>query len=118
MDKVNLEQKLALFSEHWSPKIVGQVGDCQVKLVKLQGAFVWHAHEREDEMFLVLRGRLRLRLRDRDVVIEPGEFIIVPRGTEHCPSAEEEVHVLLFEPQSTVNTGDAGGDRTRAAAWI
>ena len=118
MDKVNLEHKLSLFSECWSPKIVGQVGDFHVKLAKLQGEFVWHAHAAEDELFLVLKGRLRMRFRDREVIVDAGEFLIVPRQTEHCPVADEEVHVLLLEPQSTVNTGDAGGARTRAAEWI
>jgi mannose-6-phosphate isomerase-like protein (cupin superfamily) len=118
MEKVNLTQKLALFSERWSPKIVGEVNDVHVKLAKLQGEFVWHSHDAEDELFLVLRGRLRILFRDREVVLEPNEFIVVPRGTEHCPVAEEEVHVLLLEPKSTLNTGDAGGDRTQAAEWV
>ena len=118
MDKVNLQQKLSMFSEHWSPKIVGQVGDYHVKLAKLAGEFVWHAHEAEDELFLVLQGRLRMRFRDREVTVDPGELIIVPRRTEHCPVADGEVHVLLFEPQTTVNTGDVSGERTRAAEWL
>lgn len=118
MEKVNLQQKLALFSEFWSPKIIGQVGDFHVKLAKLHGEFVWHAHATEDELFLVLKGRLRMRFRDRELVVEPGEFIVVPRQTEHCPVADEEVHVLLLEPQTTVNTGDAGGERTRQAEWL
>ncbi len=114
MDKVNLAQKLALFDERWSPKIVGEVNDCEVKLVKLQGEFVWHAHEREDELFLVLKGRLRMRFRDREVEVGEGEMIIVPRGTEHLPVAEEEVHVLLFEPATTLNTGNVVNERTVA----
>lgn len=118
MDKVNLFQKLSLFSDRWSPKVVGEVNDFHVKLVKLEGEFVWHSHEAEDELFLVLKGRLRMQFRDRVAVIEPGEFIIVPRGTEHCPAADEEVHVLLLEPKSTVNTGSAGGERTRETEWI
>ncbi len=118
MYKVNLSEKLALISEHWSPRVVGEINDFQVKLVKLEGEFVWHAHEAEDELFLVLKGRLRMRFRDRELTIDPGEFVVVPHGTEHCPVADEEVHVLLLEPRSTVNTGDAGGERTRAATWI
>lgn len=118
MDKVNLSQKLSLFSDRWSPKVVGEVNDFHVKLVKLQGEFVWHSHEAEDELFLVLHGRLRMRFRDREVLVEPGEFIVVPRRTEHCPAADEEVHVLLLESKSTVNTGTAGGERTREAEWI
>lgn len=118
MEKVNLHEKLALFSEHWSPKIVAEVNDFHIKLVKLAGEFVWHSHAGEDELFLVLKGRLRMQFRDRVVEVEPGEFLVVPRGVEHCPAADEEVHVLLLEPKSTVNTGTAGGERTRAAEWL
>jgi len=118
IEVVNLTTRLSLIAEHWSPKIVGQVNDVQVKLVKLKGAFVWHAHEAEDEMFLVLSGHLRMRFRDRELAVEPGEFLIVPRGVEHCPLAAEEVHVLLVEPATTVNTGTAGGERTREAEWL
>jgi mannose-6-phosphate isomerase-like protein (cupin superfamily) len=118
MDKVNLAQKLSLFSERWSPRIVGEVNDFHVKLVKLEGEFVWHSHDAEDELFLVLKGRLRIKLRDREVEVDPGELIVIPKGTEHCPSADEEVHLLLLEPKSTVNTGTAGGERTRDATWI
>ena len=102
----------------WSPKAVGEVNDFHVKLVKVKGEFVWHSHEVEDELFLVLRGRLRMQLRDREVVVEPGEFIVVPHGTEHRPVADEEVHLLLLEPKSTVNTGTTGGERTREVEWI
>ena len=116
MQKVNLAEKLARFGDHWSPKAVGAVNDFHVKLVKLKGEFVWH--EVEDELFLVLEGSLRMQFRDREVVVEPGEFIIVPHGTEHRPVAEAEVHVLLLEPRSTVNTGTAGGERTREVEWI
>jgi mannose-6-phosphate isomerase-like protein (cupin superfamily) len=116
--KVVLRDKLSLFSDTWSPKIVAQVNESQVKVVKLAGEFVWHAHEREDEMFLVLRGRLCMRLRDGDVWLEPGELIVVPRGVEHCPYAPAEVEVLLVEPATTVNTGETGGERTRTAEWI
>ena len=118
MHKINLAEKLSLFSDQWSPKVIGEVNDFQVKLVKLQGEFVWHTHEAEDELFLVLKGRLRMQFRDHDVIIDPGELVVVPRGTEHCPAADEEVHVLLLEPRSTVNTGTAGGERTRDATWI
>ncbi len=118
MQKVNLSEKLALFTDFWSPKAVGAVNDLHVKLVKLKGEFIWHAHEVEDELFLVLQGRLRMQFRDREVVVEPGELIVVPHGIEHRPVADAEVHVLLLEPKSTVNTGTAGGDRTREVEWV
>ncbi|MDQ3649722.1 MAG: cupin domain-containing protein [Acidobacteriota bacterium] len=114
MNKVNLMEKLALFDEHWSPKIVGELNGQHIKLVKFQGEFVWHHHDAEDELFLVVKGRFRMEFRDRDVWLEEGEFLIVPRGIEHRPVADEEVHVLLFEPTGTLNTGNAGGERTRA----
>lgn len=114
MDKVNLAQKFRLFGEHWSPKIVGELNSQHVRLVKFQGEFVWHQHDAEDELFLVVRGRFRMEFRDRAVWLETGEFLIVPRGVEHRPVAEEEVHVLLFEPASTLNTGNATDARTRA----
>ncbi|HJW14204.1 MAG TPA: cupin domain-containing protein [Thermoanaerobaculia bacterium] len=114
MQKVNLEEKLSLFSSHWDPKIVGELNGQHVKLVKFEGAFVWHRHEVEDELFLVLRGEFDMEFRDRTVRVRQGEFLVVPRGTEHRPVAEREAHVLLFEPASTVNTGDAGGSRTVA----
>jgi mannose-6-phosphate isomerase-like protein (cupin superfamily) len=112
MDKVNLKEKLALFSEHWSPRIVGELNGQHVKLAKLKGEFVWHHHENEDELFLVIKGRLLMRLRGTDVVINEGEFFIVPRGVEHQPVAEKEVHVLLFEPATTLNTGNVRNERT------
>src|SRR5262245_45786998 len=112
MDKVNLADKFARFADRWSPKVVGELNGQMVKLVKLQGEFVWHKHDAEDELFLVVRGRLTIRLRDRDVHLNEGEFVIVPRGVEHLPVADEEVHVLLFEPASTLNTGDVRNDRT------
>ena len=118
MSTVNLAQKLALFSEHWRPKIVGELNGQHVKLVKFLGPFIWHHHENEDELFLVVKGRFRMEFRDRDVWIDAGEFLIVPRGVEHRPVADEEVEVLLFEPASTVNTGNAGGDRTVAAQFL
>jgi mannose-6-phosphate isomerase-like protein (cupin superfamily) len=111
--KVVLAEKLALFSDHWSPRIVGEVGDSHVKLAKLHGEFVWHHHEREDELFLVVRGHLTIQLRDGDVELDPGEFLIVPRGVEHRPVAREECSVLLFEPATTLNTGNERGERTR-----
>jgi mannose-6-phosphate isomerase-like protein (cupin superfamily) len=112
MDKVNLREKLALFSDHWSPKVVGELNGQQVKLVKFQGPFTWHHHETEDELFLVVEGRFRMEFRDRDVWLEEGEFLVVPRGVEHRPVAEEEVSVLLFEPASTLNTGNVQDEKT------
>jgi len=112
MDKVNLNAKFARFDEYWSPKIVGQLNGQYVKLAKLKGEFVWHHHQAEDEMFMVIKGRLVIRLRDKEVVLEEGEFCIVPRGVEHKPVAEQEAHVLLFEPQSTLHTGDVRSERT------
>ncbi len=118
MQKVNLSEKLALFQEPWSPRVVAAVNDFHVKLVKLAGEFVWHSHDAEDELFLVLHGTLRMQFRDHEVVLGPGELIVVPHQVEHRPVADDEVHVLLLEPKSTVNTGTAGGDRTREAEWI
>ena len=113
MNVVSLAEKFKQFSEHWSPKIVGEVNDLHVKVVKLSGEFVWHHHEAEDELFLVVHGRLRMQLRDGDREVGPGEFIIVPRGVEHCPKAlTDEVHVVLLEPKSTVNTGNVANERT------
>ena len=111
---VNLADMFSRFQEHWSPKIVGAVNDSLVKLVKLKGEFVWHHHEKEDELFLVVKGTLRLKLRNKDLVLGPGEFAIIPHGVEHLPVAEEETHVLLFEPNSTLNTGNVRNDRTVA----
>jgi len=118
MQTVNLAEKLALITDYWSPRAVGAVNDCLVKLVKLKGEFVWHAHEAEDELFLVLEGTLRMQFRDREMLVGSGELLIVPHGTEHRPVADGEVHVLLLEPASTVNTGTAGGERTREADWL
>jgi mannose-6-phosphate isomerase-like protein (cupin superfamily) len=114
MKKVNLAEKLALFTDHWNPKVVGDLNGQQVKLVKFQGEFVWHQHDVEDELFLVVQGRFRMEFRDRQVWLETGEFIIVPHGVEHRPVADEEVHVLLFEPATTLNTGDAESNLTVA----
>jgi mannose-6-phosphate isomerase-like protein (cupin superfamily) len=112
MEKVNINEKLASFQEYWSPKIAGEVNDTYVKLVKFQGEFVWHHHEAEDELFLVLKGRLLMKLRDRDIWLDEGEFIVIPKGVEHMPVAEEEVHVMLLEPKSTLNTGNVLNERT------
>lgn len=114
MDKVTLASKFAAFSDHWSPKIVGELNGQHVKVVKFVGEFVWHHHDDEDEMFLVHRGRFRMELRDRDIELEAGDFLIVPRGVEHRPVAEEEVEVVLFEPAGTLNTGNVQSDRTVA----
>src|SRR2546423_5317744 len=111
MRSVNLAAKFRLFDEYWSPKIVGELNDAYVKLVKVKGEFVWHHHEAEDELFLVVQGHLRIKLRDRELRLSPGEFTIIPRGVDHLPIAEEEVHVLLLEPKTTLNTGNAGGER-------
>ena len=113
MDKINLKQKLSLFSDHWHPRIVGQLNGQHVKLAKFKGEFVWHHHENEDELFLVLKGRLLMKFRDKDVWIEEGEIIIIPSKVEHMPVAPEEVHVLLFEPASTLNTGNVQDKKTR-----
>jgi mannose-6-phosphate isomerase-like protein (cupin superfamily) len=113
LEKVNLSDKFRLFDEHWSPKIAGEVNDSYVKLVKFQGDFVWHKHDEEDEMFLVVKGSIVIRLRDGDVRLEEGEFVIIPRGVEHMPVAEEEAHVILFEPKTVLNTGDVRSERTR-----
>ena len=114
MEKVNLGEKLALFADQWSPKVVGELNGQHVKLVKFVGEFVWHKHDHEDELFLVVKGRFTMEFRDRLVALEEGEFLIVPRGVEHRPVAAEEVHVLLFEPATTLNTGDVRNERTVA----
>lgn len=115
MDVVNLSERFGRFADYWSPKIVGEVNDMHVKLVKLKGEFVWHHHAREDELFLVVNGRLRMQLRSGDREVGPGEFIVVPRGTEHCPVAvTDEVHVVLLEPKTTLNTGNVSNERTVA----
>lgn len=117
-ETINLERSFARVSEHWHPRIVGELNGQHVKLAKLKGEFVWHSHADEDEMFLVIKGRLLMRFRDREEAVNAGEFIIVPRGVEHLPVAEQEVEVMLFEPAGTVNTGDAGGERTVDAGWL
>jgi mannose-6-phosphate isomerase-like protein (cupin superfamily) len=119
LEKVNLADKFALFNDHWSPKVVGDLNGQQVKLVKFRGAFVWHHHESEDELFLVVRGSFRMEFQDRSVELRAGEFLIVPRGVEHLPVADEEVEVLHFEPATTINTGRAGRERTvTALRWL
>lgn len=113
MDKVNIEEKLSLFTDHWNPRIVGELNGQHVKLVKLQGEFVWHKHDNEDELFYVIKGLLKMQFRDKMVEIKENEFLIVPRGIEHKPVADKEVCIMLFEPTSTLNTGDTKGDLTR-----
>lgn len=118
MDKVNLAQKFSLFTEHYRPKIVGEINDAYVKLAKLQGDFMWHHHDTEDELFFVTKGELRMKVREdgeeREFTIRPGEFIIIPHGVEHFPSADEETHIMLLEPKSTLNTGNLRNERTVA----
>jgi mannose-6-phosphate isomerase-like protein (cupin superfamily) len=119
MNKVNLAEKFTLFEKQWDPKVVGALNGQHVKLVKFKGSFIWHHHQSEDELFLVVKGGFTMHFRERSVALAAGEFIIVPHGTEHRPEAEEEVHVLLFEPASTVNTGSAPGALTvDAPEWI
>ena len=113
MKKVNLKEKLAKFSDYWNPRIIGELNGQQVKLAKFKGAFVWHKHENEDEMFFVIKGNFKMEFRDKTVHLEENEFLIVPKGIEHRPIAEEEVSVMLFEPASTINTGDKKSEMTR-----
>jgi mannose-6-phosphate isomerase-like protein (cupin superfamily) len=109
---INLAQKFSLFQDYWSPKIAGEINDMHLKLVKLKGEFVWHHHDNEDELFLVVKGKLLIKLRDQDLWIAEGEYVIIPKGVEHLPVAEEEVHVVLLEPKSTLNTGNVQSERT------
>ncbi len=118
MDTINLIQKFKLFDETWHPKIIGELNDAYVKIAKLKGEFVWHRHENEDELFLVVKGRLVIRLRDQDLQLGEGEMAIIPKGVEHCPVAAEEVWVMLLEPKTTVNTGEVQNERTVAPEWI
>ena len=118
MDKVNLLEKFALFTEQWSPKIVGRVGDMHIKLGRIQGEFEWHSHADEEELFFVVEGRMVLKFRDKDVVLEPGEFITVPRGVEHMPVSEGETKIMMIEPVGTVNTGDNESERTVEPEWL
>jgi mannose-6-phosphate isomerase-like protein (cupin superfamily) len=114
MNTINLKEKFSHFSDYCKPRIIGEMNDCHVKAVKLKGEFIWHHHENEDELFLVVKGTLRMKFREREAVVREGEFIIVPRGAEHCPVADEEVHVVLIEPKSTLNTGNITNERTVA----
>jgi mannose-6-phosphate isomerase-like protein (cupin superfamily) len=118
MEKVNLTEKFQRVGEYWSPRIVAAVNDSFVKIAKLQGEFTWHKHDREDELFLVVSGTLRIRFRDGETLLKSGELCVVPRGVEHMPVAEEEVHVLLLEPKTTVNTGDERTERTVDPEWV
>ncbi len=118
MDVINLAAKFDLFTETWSPRIVGEVNDAYIKLARLKGEFVWHHHENEDELFWVVKGRLQIRLRERDLWLSQGEMVVIPRGVEHCPVAEEEVWVVLLEPKTTLNTGNVNNERTVDAQWI
>ena len=118
MNVVNLADKFNQIQDYWRPRIAGELNDSFVKLAKLKGEFVWHHHENEDELFLVVKGRLLIKLRHRDLWLEAGEFAIIPRGVEHCPVAEDEVHVILLEPKSTLNTGNVSNERTVAPEWI
>lgn len=106
VEKINIEAKLGLFQDYWNPRVVADLNGQQVKLVKFQGAFDWHQHDHEDELFLVVNGSFRMEFRDREIALNKGELVVVPRGVQHRPVADSEVHVLLFEPASTVNTGD------------
>jgi mannose-6-phosphate isomerase-like protein (cupin superfamily) len=119
MEKVNLAEKFSRFEDHWSPKIVGELNGQHVKLVKLQGEFVWHKHDVEDELFFVTKGTLKMEMRDKTIVLQENEFLIVPKGVEHRPVADEEVWIMLFEPASTLNTGDAESDLTKSQLdWL
>ena len=113
MDKVNIEEKLGQIKEYWDPHIAAELNGQQIKLAKIKGSFVWHSHEQEDEMFLVLKGQMRMHLRDKTIVVNQNEFIIVPKGIEHMPEAEEEVHLMLFESAGTINTGEVVNDKTK-----
>ena len=114
MHSINLSEKFSSFSDYWSPKILGELNDSYVKAVKLKGEFVWHHHDNEDELFLVTKGLLRMKFRDREEIVQEGEFIIVPRGVEHLPIADDETHIVLLEPKSTLNTGNIQNERTVA----
>jgi mannose-6-phosphate isomerase-like protein (cupin superfamily) len=119
MEKVNVAEKFARFEDYWKPKIVAELNDSYVKLAKLKGDFVWHRHDNEDELFLVTKGNLLIRLRDGEIRIGPGEFVVIPRGVDHLPVAEEEVQVVLIEPRSTLNTGNVADEKTVAKPeWI
>ncbi len=114
VEKINLAQKFSLFSDQWSPKIVSDLNDSFIKLAKIEGEFVWHKHDNEDELFIILKGKLKMQFRDGDVIVEPGEILIVPKGVEHCPLALEETHIMLIEPKGTLHTGTVRDERTIA----
>ena len=113
MDKINLNQKFSLFHEHWNPKIVGELNDSYIKLAKLKGGFDWHHHDAEDEMFMVVKGQLTIKFRDKDVILDEGELIVIPKGVDHLPVAAAEVHVMLIEPKGTLNTGNVVSEKTK-----
>jgi mannose-6-phosphate isomerase-like protein (cupin superfamily) len=114
VESVNLKEKLSRFSDYANPRIIGELNDSHVKAVKLKGEFVWHHHDNEDELFLIVKGTLRMKFRDREAIVREGEFLIVPKGVEHCPVADQEVHIILIEPKSTLNTGNITNERTVA----
>jgi mannose-6-phosphate isomerase-like protein (cupin superfamily) len=118
MIKVNLAQKFSLFHEPWQPKIIGELNDSYIKLAKLKGEFVWHHHDTEDELFLVLKGHLLIKLRDADIQLDPGELVVIPKGVDHLPVALEEVQVMLIEPKTTLNTGNIHNERTIESEWL
>ncbi len=114
METINLKEKFSRFSDYTNPRVIGEINDMQVKAVKLKGEFIWHHHDVEDELFLVVKGTLRMKFRDHEAIVREGEFVIVPKGVEHCPAADEEVHIVLIEPKSTLNTGNIVNERTVA----
>ena len=114
METINLKEKFSRFSDYTNPRVIGEINDMQVKAVKLKGEFIWHHHELEDELFLVVKGTLRMKFRDHEAIVREGEFVIVPKGVEHCPAADQEVHIVLIEPKSTLNTGNIVNERTVA----
>src|ERR1700682_2589687 len=114
MDTINLKEKFSRFSDYCNPRVIGAINDCEVKVVKLKGEFIWHHHDHEDELFLVVKGTLRMKFRDHESIVREGEFVIVPRKVEHMPVADEEVHIVLIEPKSTLNTGNVTNERTVA----
>lgn len=114
METINLRDKFSRFTDFCNPRVIGEVNDCHVKAVKLKGEFIWHHHDNEDELFLVVKGTLRMKFSDREAIVNEGEFVVVPRGVEHCPVADEEVHIVLIEPKTTLNTGNINNERTVA----
>lgn len=118
MDVINLKKKFDLFNDHWQPRIIGELNDSYVKIAKIKGEFVWHHHENEDELFYVVKGRLLIKLRQRDLWLEEGEIAIIPKGVEHCPVAQEEVHIMMLEPKTTLNTGNVENERTTSDQWL